>query len=302
LPVAPWAMLRVDGEADRENPGAGAMVSAIAVLLTSVPDVPVMVTVGAAATAVLAAVKVTVLVRLAVTEPNVAVTPAGSPEAVKSTAALKPFAALMAMVLEPLAPGVRLKLAGVAESVKLAGAATVSATVALLIVAPDVPMTVRAKVPGAALVAAVSVKVLVLAADAGLNAAVTPLGRPLTEKETVPLNVPCGVTVMALVPLAPGKRLRLAGDAVMVYGIAAFSVKLIVVVLNSVPDVPVMLTMEVPIAAELLAARVNVLVPAMLCGPNVAVTPGGRPEAVNTTAPANPPSGVMMRMLRLELP
>ena len=78
------------------------------------------------------------------------------------------------------------------------------AIVALLLVVPDVPVTVTVEVPGAVLAAAFRVSVVVCAAvDAGLNVAVTPAGRPVAENATVPLKLPCGVTLNVLVPLPP---------------------------------------------------------------------------------------------------
>jgi hypothetical protein len=47
-----------------------------------------------------------------------------------------------------------------------------------------------------------------------------------------------------------------------------------------------MVTVEVPVVAVLLAASVSVLVPVVLVGLKVAVTPLGRPEAVRATLPA----------------
>jgi hypothetical protein len=55
-----------------------------------------------------------------------------------------------------------------------------------------------------------------VAVDAGLNAAVTPDGSPVVEKTTVPLKLPCGVTVMVLVPLPPAEMLRVEGAAAIV--------------------------------------------------------------------------------------
>ncbi len=179
--------------------------------------------------------------------PKVAVTPAGSPDAASATVPLKPFRAVSAIVLAPLAPGVRLTLAGVAERVKLGGAAIVSEIVALLLIVPDVPVTVTVEVPGAAVAVAFSVSVVVRAAvDAGLNVAVTPAGRPVAENVTVPLKLPCGVTLKVLVPLPPCKILRLAGDGAIVKPLAAVTVKLMVAVLRKLPDVPVMVTVDVP--------------------------------------------------------
>jgi len=68
---------------------------------------------------------------------------------------------------------------------------------------PDEPATVTVTVPMAAVLLAVSVNVLVLAVLLGLNAAVTPVGRPDADRLTLPLKPPCGVTVMVLVPFAP---------------------------------------------------------------------------------------------------
>lgn len=45
-------------------------------------------------------------------------------------------------------------------------------------------------------------------------------------------------------------------------------------------------TVEVPVVAVLLAASVSVLVPVVLVGLKVAVTPLGRPEAIRATLPA----------------
>ena len=45
-------------------------------------------------------------------------------------------------------------------------------------------------------------------------------------------------------------------------------------------------TVEVPVVAVLLAANVSVLVPVVLVGLKVAVTPLGRPEAIRATLPA----------------
>ena len=47
-----------------------------------------------------------------------------------------------------------------------------------------------------------------------------------------------------------------------------------------------MVTLEVPAVAMLLAANVSVLVPVVLVGLKVAVTPLGRPEAIRATLPA----------------
>ena len=58
-------------------------------------------------------------------------------------------------------------------------------------------------VPVAAVLLAVNVRVLVVVVLPGLNAAVTPLGKPEAERLTLLLKPLCGVTVMVLVPFAP---------------------------------------------------------------------------------------------------
>jgi len=57
------------------------------------------------------------------------------------------------------------------------------------------------------------------------------------------------------------------------------------------PEVPVMVTVDVPVAAVLLAVSVNVLLA------NEAVTPLGMPEADNATLPMNPPCAVVVIVL-----
>ena len=134
--AAPRGTVSVLGEADNVNVGGKITVSATVVLLVRAPDVPVIVTVAVSAAAVLAAVKVTV-VWPPLMAPKLAMTPDGNPEAASATVLLKPFKAVMAMVLVTVAPALRLTLAGVAETVKLAGAATVIAIVVLLVMVPE---------------------------------------------------------------------------------------------------------------------------------------------------------------------
>jgi len=62
---------------------------------------------------------------------------------------------------------------------------------------------VAVAVPVAAVLLAVNVRVLVVVVLPGLNAAVTPLGKPEAERLTLLLKPLCGVTVMVLVPFAP---------------------------------------------------------------------------------------------------
>ena len=68
------------------------------------------------------------------------------------------------------------------------------------------------------------------------------------------------------------------------------------------PDVPVMVTVDVPLVALLLAVRVSVLVVVVGLGENPAVTPLGRPEALRLTLPLKPLVGTTVIWLVALLP
>jgi hypothetical protein len=69
-------------------------------------------------------------------------------------------------------------------------------------------------------------------------------------------------------------------------------VRLTVVVCVKLPEVPAIVTVNVPVVAPLLAVSVNVLVLVVLLGLSVAVTPLGWPEADRLTLPVKPFCGV----------
>lgn len=75
-----------------------------------------------------------------------------------------------------------------------------------------------------------------------------------------------------------------------------------VVLAVRLPLVPVMVTVEEPVAAELLAANVNTLDPVVGLVPNDAVTPLGRPLAARVTLPLNPLAGFTVIVLVPEAP
>jgi hypothetical protein len=94
-------------------------------------------------------------------------------------------------------------------------------TVAVAVKLAEAPVMVTVTVPVVAVLLAVSVNalvlaVLLLAVLAGLNDAVTPLGRPDADKLTLPLKPFCGVTVIVLVPLVPCVSVKLLGEAARV--------------------------------------------------------------------------------------
>ena len=197
--LAPGATVTLLGEVDKLK--LGAAFAAVTVRLTVVvwlklPDVPVIViVVGLPVVAVLLAARVKVFPL------KDAVTPLGAPDAEKLTVPLKPPEGVTVIVLVPLAPCATETLLGEADRLKLgagAAAVTVTPTVVVWLKLPDVPVMVTVVGPPVvAVLLAVSVRVL------PVKDAVTPLGKPDAEYETVPAKPPEGVTVIVLVPLAP---------------------------------------------------------------------------------------------------
>jgi hypothetical protein len=90
----------------------------------------------------------------------------------------------------------------------------------------------------------------------------------------------------------------LVGEAESAKFAGKVTVSATVVVSVNEPDVPVMVTVVGPaIAAEELAERVSTSVSAAVPAAKLAVTPVGKPDAVNVTAALNPPTGAMVIVL-----
>ena len=68
------------------------------------------------------------------------------------------------------------------------------------------------------------------------------------------------------------------------------------------PEVPVTVTVAVPVVAVLLAVNVRTLVEVVGLVPKLAVTPAGSPDADNVTLPVKPPEGVTVIVLVPLLP
>ena len=68
------------------------------------------------------------------------------------------------------------------------------------------------------------------------------------------------------------------------------------------PEVPVTVTVAVPVVAVLLAVNVRTLVEAVGLVPKLAVTPAGSPDADKVTLPVKPPEGVTVIVLVPLLP
>jgi hypothetical protein len=290
-----------EGSAVPDEPAV--IVREMVVGFVKLPDVPEMVTVAGPVVAVESAVNVTMLVLVAGFVPNATVTPLGKPDADKVTPPLNPFSGVTVIVLVPLAPCAKLRLFGEADSVKFgagAGAVTVRESVVGFDRLPDVPVMVTVPVPVVAVLLAVRVSVLVPVAGFGLNTAVTPLGKPEVAKVTPELKPFTGLTVIVLPPLVPCTIVKLLGEAESVKfggGAGAFTVSESVVGFVKLPDVPVMVTLPVPVVAALLAVSVSVLVPVAGFGLNTAVTPLGKPEAAKVTPELKPFTGLTVIVL-----
>ena len=175
----------------------------------------------------------------------------------------------------------------------------VKAMVVVCVSVPEVPVIVTVAVPTVAVLLAVKVTTLVEVVGFVPKAAVTPDGNPEADKVTLPVNPPEGVSVIVLVPLVPCFTVKLEGEADSEKsGVAtAFTVSEMLVVWVNEPDVPVIVTFDVPVVAVELAVNVTTLVDVVGLVPNVAVTPAGRPDADKVTLPVKPLTGVTLTVL-----
>jgi hypothetical protein len=277
----------------------GFTVSETVVVRVRVPLAPVTVMVAAPSVAVLDAVNVSVLVVVVDAGLNAAVTPAGSPLALRATLPVNPPEGVTVMVLAPVAP--RVTVAAVPAKAKLGvcTAVTLKLMVVVWVSVPLTPVTVMVAAPMVAVLDAVKVSALVPVVDAGLNAAVTPVGNPLALRATLPANPPEGVTVIVLAPVPPCATETLAGAAAREkLGVLLVTVRTSVAVCVSVPLTPVTVIVAAPTVAVAEAVKVNVLAAVVVdAGLNAAFTPAGRPLAVRATLPANPLSRVTVMAL-----
>ena len=178
-------------------------VRVMVVVWVRVPEPPWIVMVSVPIDALLVADKVSVLVAVVLLGLKEAVTPRGKPVADRVTLPAKPFCEATVMVDVTFAPRARPNEFGEAERAKFGRGVTVSESVVVCDNAPDLPVMVMVTVPRVALLLAVRVSVLVFVVLVGLNAAVTPAGRPEAERLTLPVNPLIGLTVLVLVPLPP---------------------------------------------------------------------------------------------------
>ena len=184
--VAPCTTVTLAGLAESEKFGVLlTTVREIGVVWTSVPLVPVTVTVVTPTVAVLDAVNVMVLPL------SVAVTPVGGVLTLKVTVPVNPLRGVTVIVLDAAAPPWTTEtLGGFADSEKSGWLVTMSVMVVLCVSPPLTPVMVTVNAPLGAVADAVKVSVLVPVVDCGLKVAVTPVGTPLALSDTLPVNPP----------------------------------------------------------------------------------------------------------------
>jgi len=180
-------------------------------------------------------------------------------------------------------------------------AVTVSEMVVVAVTEPEVPVIVIVEVPAAAVLAAVSVRVLPEVDGFEDQAAVTPVGSPEAARVTEPLNGLTSVILIVATLLEPAAIDNVAADGVSTKLPAAepaVTVSAMVVDAVSVPEVPLIVIVLVVAAAVLDTANMSPLVPVVGLASSVAVTPVGRPETARVTAPVNPfaPSTLMVSL------
>ena len=179
---------------------------------TMAPLVPVTVMVAGPIAAVGLAVSVITLAEVDEAGENVAVTPAGRPEALNATDPEKLPVGTTVTLDVAVADWHKERVGVSVESAKLA--LTVSCMLTVSTRLPDVAVIVTGTVPTAAELVAVNVKV-VMPDRPGVNVAVTPAGSPLALYEIVPAK--SGPTAVSVVlPLPACGTLTTVGFAVSV--------------------------------------------------------------------------------------
>jgi hypothetical protein len=135
----------------------------------------------------LPAAKVSSLSVLVTEALNVAVTPVGSPLAVRLTSLLEPLAPVTVIFALMLEPTTSFSVPAELFTAK-AGCGTVSTSAVVRTNAPDLPVTVTAYVPDWVVSAALKVSTLLLGVLVGLKVTVTPAGMPDAAKLTLLLK------------------------------------------------------------------------------------------------------------------
>jgi len=189
---------------------------------------------------------------------------------------------------------------------------TVRLTVVVCVTPPPLAVIVIVYVPVAVVEAtakvAVELPVPGAAIGLGLKLTVTPLGCPLADSDTEPLNPFRAVVVTVVVPLLPCTTLNDPGEVVKLKSATAWAltVRLIAVVCVTPPPLAVIVIVYVPVAVVEATARVAVELPvpgaAIGLGLKLTVTPLGCPLADSDTEPLNPFRAVVVTVVVPLLP
>jgi hypothetical protein len=201
VPDAPCVTLKLAGAAAKAKLGPAFTVRLMVADADVVPEVPVTLTVLVPTAAAAVALNVATLVVEVEAGLKETVTPVGRAEVVSVTLPVKPLFGVTVIVLVALAPSTTLSVGVEVAIEKDAGVATVTAILTAAVRLPDLPVTVTVAAPAVALALATKLKVLAVVVLAGLNDAVTPLGRPETVRATALLNPFAGETVIEAVPV-----------------------------------------------------------------------------------------------------
>jgi antitoxin (DNA-binding transcriptional repressor) of toxin-antitoxin stability system len=146
---------------------------------------------------------------------NRAVTPEGSPDAVRVTVPLKPPDSSRTMwVVAEL--GRRMVSDDGDGARAMLGTSTVRVTVVLAASEPETPLIVTVEIPGMALEDAVKTSELLAVAEAGVKATVTPAGSPLAVSATAPEKPFWPAMAMVVDAVEKRARVREAGVAARV--------------------------------------------------------------------------------------
>ena len=288
----------VDAEGATLKFGGRLIVKAMVVEAIRFPEVPVMVTVAEPVEAVPSAVKLTTLVPVAWLGAKAAVTPAGKPFAVSVTLPLKPFTPVMLTVSVALPPCDIDKVDAAGDIVKLAGTETVIPIVVDAVRVPEVPVMVTVAEPVAAALLAVTVRPVDPVVGFVAKVAVTPLGKPVAARVTLPVKAFAPVTLTVSMALPPGVREMVFAVGASVKLGAGLTVSAIVVEAVMVPEVPVIVSVTAPVVAVVLAIKVRPLEPPVGFVANIMVTPLGKPVTARLTLPVKPltPATLMVSM------
>jgi hypothetical protein len=134
--------------------------------------------------------------------------------------------------------------------------------------------------------------------DDGVKPAVTPVGRPVAERDTAALKPPATVVFTVEVPLLPGVTDTELGETETAKLGVTVTVRLTVAVCVRPPPVPVMVIGYVPVAAVEATVIVMVELPAPGAAMDVllklTVTPVGWPDAAKPIAELNEPEMVVV--------